>query len=96
MFNSCLYYFKMEKMKPVQYEFQVLNQSATIKSDCNGVMFINQSTIDTVQVNGTPILPGQTLSLNGNENEIDETIYNITLVAVPDPNTFFIITKFYK
>lgn len=83
-------------MKKVYYEFQTLNQSAKIKSGCNAISFINSSTIDTVQVNGINLLPGQTISLNGNENEVDETDYNITLVAVPDPNTLFIITKYYK
>lgn len=81
-------------MKKYFVQIQVLMQSGLIRSNCNAIQIINTSTSDIVKINGLPIQPGQSLSINGNANEIDVSDYTIELGT--DPQTCFIITKFYK
>ena len=80
-------------MKKFVVKFQVLQSSGKIPSLCNAITFNNTSLIDTVLVNNMPLQPQQTLSIEGNEGEIDYTDYNVKLGT--DPNTFYVITKFF-
>ena len=83
-------------MKDREYfvQIQVIMQSGSIRSNCNAIQIINTSNFDIIKVNGLPIQAGQSLSINGNVNEIDVSDYNIELGI--DPQTCFVITKFYK
>lgn len=81
-------------MKKYRTNFRVIIQSQTLQvSNLNSIIFNNTSSIDTVKVNTLPIAPGQSLSIIGNENEIDDTNYIIEIPDAPDPNTFYVITK---
>jgi len=74
-------------------QFQVIDQSGTVRSDCAGITFINTSLIDTITVNTFPIKPGASLSIDANENELDTTVYQVKLGT--DPNTLWVIKKIY-
>lgn len=73
---------------------QLIQQSGKVPSECNSITFLNTSLIDTVLVLNVPIAPGQSLSIQGNEDEIDMTDYLVQLGT--DPNTFYVLRKFYK
>ena len=75
--------------------FRVIQQSGVIPSNCNSITFINTGVADTVKVNTFPIAPGQTLSIDGNAQEIDDPNYLIELGAT-EPGPFFILTKTSK
>lgn len=80
-------------MQKYNIDFQVIDQSGIIRSNCAAITFINTSLIDTVKINTFPIQPGQTLSIEGNEKELDITTYICELGT--DPQTFFVLTKQY-
>jgi len=81
-------------MKKYNVTFQVIQASGKVPSFCNSITFNNTSTIDTVLINGMPLAPLQSLSIEGNENELDVTDYNVVIGT--DPNTLFVITKIFK
>ena len=63
---------------PIRYKnefFQYL-QTVRIPSNCNAITFMNNGLVDA-KINTMPLLAGQSLSINGNENEMDATEYNI-------------------
>ena len=81
-------------MKKYYVQFEVLQSSGKVQSLCNAITFNNTSAADTVLINGMPLKPLQSISIEGNEGEIDTTDYNVVLGT--DANTFYVITKYYK
>lgn len=81
-------------MKNFWITTQCIQASGNVGSLCNAITFINTSLIDTIYVLNVPVLPQQSLSIEGNENEIDTTDYLVRVGT--DPNTLFCIRKFYK
>lgn len=57
-------------------EFELVNQTKEIKSDCNTLTIINTGTTTAI-VNGIEIGPGLQYYVQGNENEFNETRYRI-------------------
>jgi len=74
---------------------RVIQQGGVIPSNCNAITFINTSLIDTVKINTFPIQPGQSLTIEGNENELDITNY-ICELGTGDPGTFYVLTKIFN
>jgi len=64
-------------MKPYRNEFKVYNTDDVIESDCNSIAFKNDGTANAV-INGITITTGNSVSIDGNANEIDRTIYNLS------------------
>jgi len=58
-------------------EFELVNQTKEIKSNCNSLTIINIGTATAI-VNGVSILPSEQYYVQGNENEFNETRYAIS------------------
>jgi hypothetical protein len=69
-------------------------QNINIISDCNNITFINTGTID-VQVNTFTIVAGASLSIGGNAEEIDRTIYTINFQGATNGNVV-VIRKIFQ
>lgn len=69
----------MDRKFKVDFEF--LTKPTIVQSHYNAITFINASTISTdiIYVNNVPIGLGQSLSIEGNQNEIDTTVYTISM-----------------
>ena len=67
----------MDRKFKVDFEF--LTKQTIIQSHYNAITFINGSTTatDIIYVNNIPLAIGQSLSIEGNANEIDTTVYNV-------------------
>jgi hypothetical protein len=55
------------------YQYQ---QNFSIGSNCNNITFINNGA-STIQINSFNLVAGASLSIGGNENEIDTTVYQL-------------------
>lgn len=66
-----------------RYKVEFAQYSATIKIDanCNSISFVNAGTVDCT-INQFLLPAGASLSIDGNENEIDVTTYNINFASV--------------
>ena len=62
-------------------EFTQYNeQNIEVKSDCNAITFINNSATFPLYINNILIIPaGGSIAIEGNENEIDTTTYNLVV-----------------
>jgi hypothetical protein len=58
--------------------FSRITRAQQIRSDCNQIMFNNVSTTITVYINGMPVSPGTFYVSNGNYEDFNETVYDIT------------------
>ena len=81
-------------MQSYNIEIGQYQQNTNIISNCNNITFINTGTI-SVQVNTFTIVAGASLSIGGNENEIDRTIYNINFQGATNGNVV-VIRKIYQ
>ena len=81
-----------------QYKIDVLTQVANnyVKSDCADITFYNQGDT-TIKLNqAITISPGNSVSFNANENEVDRTIYNFQFDSTTGTtNQLVIIRKIY-
>lgn len=88
----------MEKSETkYKIEFKQVNSSATISTssrNINAITFINKSTDNFPAVNGYALEAGEAFAINGNENEIDEGIYNITIDETVGTPNFWAIIKY--
>lgn len=76
--------------------FLVLNQSDYVKSACAAIAFRNTGTNNLFINNTLMLVPGDNFIVNGNEQEIDETVYNVTFDPVgTGTNVCVIARKFY-
>lgn len=62
-------------------EFELVNQTKEIKSNCNSINIINIGTA-TASINGIDILPTEQYYVQGNENEVNVTRYRIAFSGV--------------
>ena len=69
----------MDRKFKVDFEF--LTKPTIVQSHYNAITFINGSTISTdiIYVNNVPLGLGQSLSIEGNNNEIDTTVYTVSM-----------------
>lgn len=64
-----------------KYETEVVTSEQTqVRAKCSGILFINSGTV-TVSINNFPLLAGASLSLDTNDNAIDQTIYSLSWAA---------------
>jgi hypothetical protein len=61
-------------------EFTQYNeQNIEVISNCNAITFINNSPNFPITINNILVIPvGGSIAIEGNENEIDTTVYNVT------------------
>lgn len=59
---------------------QYSGQNIEINSNCNAITFINNGATLPITINNILQIPvGGSIAIEGNENEIDTTIYNLTV-----------------
>jgi hypothetical protein len=64
------------KIEFTQYNEQVIE----VQSNCNAITFINNSATLPIMINNILTIPvGGSIAIEGNENEIDTTIYNLVV-----------------
>jgi hypothetical protein len=69
--------------------------TANISSDCNTITFINYGSND-VNISGVVLTQGQQLTIEGNVNEIDTTIYQANFsTSISVNNNITVIRKLY-
>jgi hypothetical protein len=66
-------------------EINQYQQNFNLISNCNNITFINTGAV-TVQVNQFTLVAGASLSIGGNENEIDATVYNVSFSGATNGN----------
>ena len=64
------------------YQYQ---QNYSIASNCNNITFINNGA-STIQINAFNLIAGSSLSIGGNENEIDTTVYQLNFQGATNGN----------
>jgi hypothetical protein len=64
------------------YQYQ---QNTSIGSNCNNITFINNG-VATIQINNFNLVAGASLSIGGNENEIDTTVYQLNFQGATNGN----------
>lgn len=87
----------MQQPQYINYtnNFQMVRQSGSVPSNCNGITFINTGT-DNVDVMGYVLQPSYTLALNGNVGEMDVTNYTIKFAGGAGLiKALLVITKTY-
>ena len=77
-------------------EVKQYSTTANIPSDCNTITFINYGSND-VNISGIVLNQGQQLTIEGNVNEIDTTIYQANFSTSISPNnSLTVIRKLYS
>lgn len=79
-------------MKKYRIEFLQFTETERISSNCAGITFVNIGT-GNVLINNFPVVPGASLSIDANENEIDVTEYNLNFLGAP--GTLWVVKKIY-
>ena len=77
------------KIELAQYQ-----QNYNLISNCNNITFINTGAI-SVQINQFILVAGASLSIGGNANEIDTTVYNISFSGATNGN-LIVIRKIFS
>lgn len=72
-------------MNKYKIDFSQIQQNTMIRSNCNGITFINNGIIDC-SINQFPLPAGAVLEIAGDINEMDVTDYNINFVGVTNGN----------
>lgn len=74
---------------------QIINQSGSVESNCNGLLFINLGA-SVCTVLGYPMQQGQQLAIPCNVGEMDVTNYNVMFDNVSTDKQLLIIRKIYN
>lgn len=76
-------------------EVKQYTTTANISSDCSSITFINYGS-NNVDLNGVILTQGQQLTIEGNVNEIDTTIYQAQFsTSISVNNSITVIRKLY-
>lgn len=81
----------------LNYILTEFTQAGPYESKTGGNMFINKGTT-RARVNGFPLEPGEFITLEGNQHEMDRTTYSLnfeSIGAVVDRNSLWIWQKNY-
>ena len=70
-------------------EISQYQQNYNIISNCNNITFINTGAI-SVKINQFTLVAGASLSIGGNANEIDTTIYTVSFSGATNGNLIII------
>lgn len=80
-------------MRKYQYEVKTFVENNNIEANCNEIIFINTGT-NVCNVNGIYLQPNQSITLSGNECEIDLTKYYCSFSGAGSSN-LTVIRKLY-
>jgi len=70
---------------------EVVNTNKSVQSNCNSIIFYNQG-YSSVNIDQLILTPGASWTIDGNNNEINKTIYNIIFQDLTS-NPNLIITR---
>jgi hypothetical protein len=62
-------------------DIKVIQQNQPVHADCAEIAFINLGTTTVTLNNVFPIVAGASIAFNGNENEIDTTMYQVSFTG---------------
>lgn len=87
----------MSKEIPKQQRYtietiQTNTKSETVESNCNEIMFVNNSTTDVVTIDNFPLKPGAFISFGGNKDEICIRKF---VIQCPTPGSLWYFRKNY-
>jgi len=82
-------------MKKYTVQITQYADNQLLPANCNSIAFVNTGT-NSVLVSGYQLISGQSLSIDGNANEIDITQYEIIFQAGAGTNLISVIKKLYK
>jgi len=69
----------MDRKYKVEF-IEYVNQNIQVISNCNAITFINNGATDPIKINNILEIPaGGSIAIEGNENEIDITTYNLVV-----------------
>ncbi len=79
-----------------QYDFQCIpyNKNQNIDTNCIDMLFINNGTV-TAYVDNIPLLPGQTIPINGNIGEICIKPRNLRFENTVGTPSILFVKRFY-
>lgn len=80
-------------MKKYYLDFQQYGSNTPLASQCNAITFINIGASDCY-INKFLLATGASLSITGNENEIDTTTYEMYFVG--GTGNLTVIRKYFK
>jgi len=70
----------MDRKYKVEF-IEYTNQNVQVISNCNAITFINNGTTQAIKINNILEIPvGGSIAIEGNENEIDVTTYNLVVL----------------
>lgn len=70
----------MDRKYKVEF-IEYTNQNVQVISNCNAITFINNGATQPVKINNIlEIAVGGSIAIEGNENEIDVTTYNLVVL----------------
>jgi len=75
-------------MKKYRIDIQVLTQNNFVSSNCNAITFLNTGA-GTVKINDFVLAANVSLVIEGNENELDTTSYQVMFPANTGNLTIF-------
>lgn len=70
-----------QKSKSVYWQVFVYGSTNTRQFFCNAIIFTNQGTVNAFLNDVFTLQPGDTLSLNCDQNEVDETVYKMSFAT---------------
>ena len=84
----------MRKYKTIIQQWNT-NKKFLQGEKCNSITFINKSTDNMPAINGYPLYYGEALSIDGNEDELDNSTYNISIDnTIGTPNLWIMYKQF--
>lgn len=70
-----------EKVNSVKYYPYTFTEASARAFYCNAIVYINSGTSNVILNDIYTLLPGQSIAFNGNQNEVDSTVYKIQFSA---------------
>lgn len=80
---------------PFSASFEIITESQSIASTCQGVTFVNQGS-STATILGVSLFQGQSFSIPCNIGEVDRTNYNVKFDVNDTDQRLLVIRKNYN
>ena len=83
-------------MNALEYDFKTeqYNQSQSITTNCIDMLFINAGTV-TAYIDSLPLLPGQSLPINGNLGEVCTKQRQLVFANAAGTKLIYFVKRFY-
>lgn len=80
----------------IEYDYQVISytKAGSLPTNCIDMQFINGGTV-TAYIDNLPLLPGQSIAINGNLGEVCKKTRNLTFANVAGTTLIYFLRRFY-